>query len=375
MVWTELPLPVVAAFRGVNYRGLFLINNLAVSVEETVVTIINPIQPNIQPVPVQAGFTPRESLEQQLRIDQVVRATVSEGGEERVWLNIGRQRFLAETEIPLRTGVGLTLMVSKTAPRLEFKVVNDPLGSLLRQNLHLLELPWSLEGVVASLGDSDSIPDILALWNKFLALQEAVVDQQAPGSLARLLAFLGMDYEARLAQGDSTGILTTLKKLLQDARKSGDGIKDQDLERLERFSGLFELWQMVRLKQSLQSVEFWPLMLPWLQQGFLLAERGEGGGSESAEEGERPWRITLHLQLPQLGALQIDFLFEQTGLFLRFKCENPTQAGLLSAAQDELRNSVLAVPLEGVAFSLGAQPPAALLARLIAGEGVVDERV
>lgn len=338
-------------------------------------TTITPIQPNIQPAPVQAGFTPRESLEQQLRVDQVVRATVSEGGEERVWLNIGRQRFLAETDIPLRTGLGLTLLVSKTTPRLEFQVLSDPLGSRIRQNLHLLEIPWSLEGLATSVADADAPPDNRVAWGRFLALQQALLDLGGPGALAEMLAALGMDYEARLAAGDTVGIGVVLKKLLEETRQSGRSGDGTD-EKVEQFAGLLELWQLVRLKQAQQSVEFWPLLLPWVEQGFMLAERGESGDhQDAAGEGARPWRITVNLQLPKLGPMQIDFLWEHPGLYLRFKCATQEQFKLLAASQDELRSFVTSLPVEGVAFAVGAETPTTLLARLIGGEGIVDEMV
>ena len=336
---------------------------------------ITPIQPNIQPAPVQAGFTPRESLEQQLRIDQVIRATVTEGGDERVRLNIGRQTFLAETEIPLRTGLALDLLVIKTEPRLELQILSDPLGNRIRQNLHLLEIPWSLEGLAASVAGSDAAPDNRAALGRFLALQGALADRGGGGALAEMLAGLGLDYEARLAAGDTAGIAGVLKKLLEETRKSGHGT-EAGAEKIEQFSGLFELWQMVRLKQSQQSVEFWPLLLPGVEQGFMLAERGEGGAQpDAAGDGERSWRVTVHLQLPQLGPMQIDFLWEHPGLYLRFKCATPEQVRLLADAQDELRGSVTSLPLEGVAFAVGAQEPATILARLMGGEGIVDERV
>jgi len=340
-------------------------------------TTITPIQPNIQPLPVQqAGYTPRESQEQQLRVDQVVRATVTEGGDERIRLNIGRQSYLAETEIPLRTGLGLTLLVNKVSPRLEFQILTDPLGERIRQNLHLLEVPWSFEGLAASAAGSESSPDIRVAWERFLALQGALTDGGGgTGALAEMLASLGIDYEARLAAGDTAGIAAVLKKLLEETRQASKGSESSG-EKIDQFSGLFELWQLVRLKQSQQSVEFWPLVLPWVEQGFILAERGDGGDQQNAAgEAARSWRVTVHLQLPQLGTMQIDFLWEHPGLYLRFQCANKEQVRLLSGSQDELRGFVTSLPLEGVAFSLGAQEPAMVLARLLGGEGVVDERV
>lgn len=338
-------------------------------------TTIAPITPNLPQMAVQPEPTPRESREQQLRIDQVVRATVSEGGQARVWLNIGRQRFLAETEIPLQTGHNLTLQVSKTSPRLEFKVLNDPLGERIRQALHLLKDSWSL----AELGRELSRPETAGAgsreaWVGFLALQSKALQDPA-GGLVRLLARFGMDYEALLAQGEIGGALSTLKKLLEDGRKEAGNPEGGLGNKLEHFSSLFELWQLIRLKLSQQAVEFWPLPLPGTEQGFLVAERGEGDGSGEGDGGERPWRITVHLQLPGLGPLQIDFLRESSGLLLRFQCASPDQARLLAENEEELQRSVAALPLESVVFAVGAPAPATALVQLLAGDGVFDARV
>ena len=336
---------------------------------------ITPITPNIPLPAAQAGFTPRESREQQLRIDQVVRATVSEGGHERVWLNIGNQRFLAKTEIPLKTGLNLTLLVSRTSPRLEFQVLMDPLDSRIRQKLHLLEGPWSLDELSALMSDPElSSPGRREVWARFLELQGAAA-QAATGDLARLSARLGLDYEALLAQGQAAGAATTLKRLLEDARKSGSKPEESTCEKIEPFSGLFELWQLIRLKLAQQSVEFWPLPLPRVEQGLMLAERGEGAVPDDGGEDERSWRVTVHLQLSGLEPLQVDFLWERSGLFLRFYCATPAQARFLSERQAELRRFVTALPLKGAAFCVGALAPATVLAQLLAGDGVLDERV
>lgn len=339
-------------------------------------TTIAPISPNIPPPPAQAGLTPRESREQQLRVDQIVRATVSEGGQERVWLNIGSQRYLAETEIPLKTGVSLALLVSKTAPRLEFRVISDEMGGRIRQYLHLLEGPWSLAKLVSPLAEATkSSPESLEAWRQLLALQGDVAEGRGADGLARYLARLGLDYETRLGQGEGSALAATLKKVLEEARKSGPGTEGRDGTAIEEFAGLFELWQLVRAKLAQQAVEFWPLPLPQVEQGFLLAERLEDSGAEGEGADEPSWRLTLHLQLPGLGPLQIDFLWERARLFLRFHCASPVQAARLAERQDELRRSVSAIPLEGVAFGVGAREPATVLARRLAGDGVLDERV
>jgi len=338
--------------------------------------IIAPVTHTIPPQQTQAGPTPRESHEQQLRIDQVVRATVSEGGQEKIWLNIGQERFRAETEIPLRTGLQLTLQVSKTTPRLEFKVLSDPVGDRIRQGLHLLKGSWPLfklpESLVAA---GDDRLEGLEAWSRILKLQTDVTDRNVNGGLARFLGYLGMDYEALLAQGERQTAAATLKSLLTDVTKTDSLPKELAGDNLEHFSSLFELWQLIRLKMAQQSVEFWPLPLPQFEQGFLRAERGGGDASAGENEDTRSWRVTVNLQLAGFGPVQIDFLWENSGLFLRFQCATPEQVSLLNEKQEELKKFVSSLPLEGVSVSLGGKEPATALVSLLAGEGVFDARV
>ena len=55
----------------------------------------------------------REERQQQLPIDKIVRATVAEGGQDKVMLELNHQRLQAETKLPLKTGQKLNLMVAK----------------------------------------------------------------------------------------------------------------------------------------------------------------------------------------------------------------------------------------------------------------------
>ena len=339
-------------------------------------TSITPIIPNLPQTAVQPEPNPRESREQQLRIDQIVRATVSEGGHERVWLNIGQQRFLAETGVPLQTGANLTLQVSQTTPRLEFMVVSDPLGDRIMHTLHLLKDSWSFKELAVSL----SRPEVAGVGNReaWIGINKLMSDalsRSAEGGLVRLLTGLGLDYEALIARSEIGGAVSTLKRLLEEGRSGSDSLDKVLADKLEQHAGLFELWQLIRLKLSRQAVEFWPLPLPGTEQAFLVAERGEGDGSDEGGGGERSWRITVHLQLPGLGPLQIDFLRESSGLLLRFQCASPDQARLLAENEEELQRSVAALPLESVVFAVGAPAPATALVQLLAGDGVFDARV
>ena len=170
-----------------------------------------------------------------------------------------------------------------------------------------------------------------------------VLSRSVDGGLVRLLTGLGLDYEALIARSEIGGAVSTLKRLLEEGRSGSDSLDKVLADKLEQHAGLFELWQLIRLKLSRQAVEFWPLPLPGTEQAFLVAERGEGDGPGEADGGERSWRITVHLQLPGLGPLQIDFLRESSGLLLRFQCASPDQVRLLAENEEELKRSVAAL--------------------------------
>lgn len=326
---------------------------------------IPPIQ-SLPPVNIaHAGHVPRESREQELRIDQVVRATIEEDGQTQVWLNIKGERLPVVSEVPLPVGEQLTLVVAQLEPRLEFQVVGDALGQHIRQGLALLNEPWPFGQLPAFEGYSD--PAFLA---QFAALQAQVVQGGEGRSLTRLLGMLGLDLESKLLRGKGSHLDKSLKELLlKHASDKGD-LSQENLPKL------FDLLQLIRLKLAGQGLEFWPLPLPGNGPAFLYAEgAGEEVSGENDELRHPSWRITVNLDLANLGAMQIDFLWESSGLLLRFRCAGQDQANFLAAAGDELRSAVTALPLERVGFVGGAEAPASALVRRLISDGVLDERI
>ncbi|SHJ68254.1 hypothetical protein SAMN02745165_02939 [Malonomonas rubra DSM 5091] len=103
-------------------------------------SIVNPLATPNQVTPQQAAV-PVESAEQRqidLRPEQMVRATVVEGGLDRALLEMNHQQYRAKSDIELQAGQKLMLQVLQTQPTLEFRIVNDPLLSRLGQLLPLL---------------------------------------------------------------------------------------------------------------------------------------------------------------------------------------------------------------------------------------------
>ncbi|MEJ2201795.1 MAG: flagellar hook-length control protein FliK, partial [Desulfuromonadaceae bacterium] len=81
--------------------------------------------------------------------------------------------------------------------------------------------------------------------------------------------------------------------------------------------------------------------------------------------------------LQLLGPLEIDLLYQKEELFIRFKCQNQDVADALSAAREELVNSLSAFPRASVSIGLGAErPDRALIRKLIPAEKtLLDTRV
>ncbi|MBN1958831.1 MAG: hypothetical protein JXQ81_06160 [Desulfuromonadales bacterium] len=102
-------------------------------------TIINPnlpanlfVQPSSQPL------STSDLRQLDLRLEQVVRATVVESGIDKTLLEMNHQQYRAETERELQVGQNLRLQVLRVHPKLEFRVLNDPLKDRLAMLLPLL---------------------------------------------------------------------------------------------------------------------------------------------------------------------------------------------------------------------------------------------
>ena len=337
---------------------------------------INPLA-NITPViPTNAYAGTREERQhQELQLHQIIRATVAEGGADRVLLEMGQQKVPAQTSLPLKTGQSLELQVVALNPQLQLQVVTDPLTARLGQALHLLGGKWEFVPPLRALLSGGGIEgeelspatrEALQVW---LGLQGEVVEKQQPEALRQLLLRLGLDLEAQLARREGTGE-GTLKAALLEVLASSSGEGRQLATQLVQTLELFQLAQ-VRLDQ--QGALLLPLPLPFLEQGFLVAE----GGGEGADGKAEPQRLALHLALQGLGDLRVDFYHSEEGLLLRFACEGREQADFLAGFQGELRTALEQLPLTAISFTTGVESPDKSLIRRLLPEGksVLDTRV
>lgn len=339
---------------------------------------IAPIQP-VAPTPTVAAqaMTPPEARFQDLRLEQIVRATVAEGGREQVLLDMGHRRIRAETQVPLRTGQSLDLKVVALGPRLELRLVDDTLGERLNRSLHLLGGKWDLLPPLREMVEgghplferlSPGARVALEIW---VALQGYAYERPDPVLFRHLGRRFGLDLEARLARGEKEEAAETLKGALLEVAGKIEEPAGETAQRINRLLQSLELFQLCQVRLGEAGLNFLPLPMPWLEQGYLLADDAR----ERGEEGERPFRLSLHLSLQGLGNLRVDFLHDSQGLCLRLAAESGEKSEFLASFQDELKEA-LGPSLQGLVFTQGAESPAAVLIRRVAERsGMLDTRV
>jgi len=345
---------------------------------------MSPVTPTapINPAPTVTAdnHVSREERQQQLPLDKIVRATVAEGGQDKVMLELNQQRLQAETRLPLKTGQKLNLLVVATNPRIELQIIEDPLQQRLAQSMHMLGEKWNLQPLTQLL-KAEGLPiiDALSPQSREILLSWATMRNQDIMSLdgaglRQLIINLGLGLEANLAQGKSGEMAGPLKSALLETislEKAGTDLP----EMAGRLLQLLELFQLCQIKLARQDVLFLPLPLPFLDQGFIIADQQK----QQQVDGKNtaPFRLSLHLSLQNLGDLRIDLLHEPQGLFIRFVCDSQEKADFVATCKDDLMQNMNSVLLHDIAFAAGADSPAnALLTKMIPqGDSILDTRV
>ena len=176
----------------------------------------------------------------------------------------------------------------------------------------------------------------------------------------------------RLAEGSAENLA---RKLVEALGKSLYQELDRVEQRQEESLRHLELWQLCRSRLGENDSTFVPLPLPFLDNGYLVARRRESA-EEGGPEGET-FTLSLYLDLRKLGYVQIDLLYQQQELFVRFQCRDSGAAQAFSAARHELGDSLGGIPLATVAVGVGAESPdKALIREIIPAErSLLDARV
>ena len=156
------------------------------SVDTLFMTIINPNLPaNLFIQPTSQPLSTSDLRQLDLRLEQVVRATVVESGLDRTILEMNHQQYRAEADRELQVGQQLRLQVLQLQPQLEFRVLNDPLNDRLATLLPLLTRSYDWGQLIEQV--RHAVPKnfhSVALGQVLHQLQQLLSPEGGPGAAA-----------------------------------------------------------------------------------------------------------------------------------------------------------------------------------------------
>lgn len=300
-------------------------------------TLINPLANAHFIVPPPTTQSLKEEKDQSLRREQIVRATVDEGGLNRIRLEINGKKTWVETEVAFKTGQKLQLEIFETENGPELRLRSPGLVDRLNRSLYLLNEKFNLHELLAKLVDpnnqlSQGVP---ARTQSAISALLSLVDElpQVDGALLKNISrILGLDFEAQLLNGRSDLAVTSLKGILHDLQLSQNNGKGALPAGLAKLVDILDTFQYARATLLQTGLALAPLPLPFLETGYLICENQTH--DKQAGEEESHHKITLQLKLPQLGWMRIGLLWQGGGLFTRIECALPTTRKLCQQHQD-----------------------------------------
>jgi len=338
-------------------------------------TLINPLAAANTLIPAAATINLRENREQNLRNDQVIRATVAEGGMERALLQLGQRKFWVETETPLATGQKLALQIFEESGEIELRILSTSLSDRVRHVLHLAGRQFDLLPLLQELTDHNNLLFQELSPSAQNALQGALLffNGQTEGSdgrfLKSMIRVLGLDFEQRLGKENDSQVLSNLKGASLELLSRLAGQEGPLADRIRHLHQMIEASQIFRARLAEDGLFFLPLPLPFLDYGYLIAERHPKQLKNNTSSGGK---ISLYLQLSSLGCLTIDLLFDQHGLTLKLTTENRKILDFLANQSTDLEQALQLFKLTRINFCCEASKPQQHLVNLLtAGSSTV----
>ncbi len=196
------------------------------------------VSPAAVPAMASAPQLTRDERQHALLLHQIVRASVGEGGQDKVLLDLGDHKLWVESKVQLRTGAQLTLQVVETHPELKLRVLEENLFGRLGRALHLLEGKSELSGLMQRLigGQEPGVDNLNGASRQVLAeLAQFLRPGEAPPGgavLAQLNTKLGIFLERQLLLGNGEQAAGTLKAALLDLGRNQDMLRGEAQQRL-----------------------------------------------------------------------------------------------------------------------------------------------
>jgi hypothetical protein len=314
---------------------------------------------------------------------QLLKALVLEvKGGDRFVLDIGGTPQTVRSEAALSPGQTLKLQVVKTEPQIELKIISSPLDQLQGRSLTLLGKNIDLAGLFQGFQQHSPppletvSPTSRSVLESFFSLQQNGVEGKDGGAvLKHLIDSLGLNLEQLLARGDKNSAVLTLKAALLDIAHSFT-TASTIAETTNKILATLELFQLTQLQIGNNTQLIFPLPLPFIEQGYLLIEQDDKK-SAANNSAKTENRFSLHLTVSDLGNLQIDFLQNMEGLFIRFRAGTQEKADFIETFSADLKKAITDIPLVSLLFSGDAPDPIHDLLRQLVptGNSLLDTTV
>ena len=203
----------------------------------------------------------------------------------------------------------------------------------------------------------DGVAPLLQQGLQLVAVQlhQLMVAPPSPArgeALGFLSQFFGLHLERELLLGKQKQALTNLKRtLLAMQQKTGEDFREP-LSRIEVF-------QLCKARFAETQLQFLPLPLVGLSDGYLLAERRHADEQNAAQEQEADHvQLSLSLRLSSLGNMRVDLHYgPDQGLVVRLACEDHRKMEYVKKCEDELVDALSSVTLQQVHYSADACHP------------------
>lgn len=288
---------------------------------------------------------------------------------------LGNDNYLikvAGKEIPINSKtelqLGQTVTINNKNSQLEIKLNNSvptpPTTSPTNSNTILTQ-------GISNLGGNISVSSILELLPiniaTLLSTQNVSILQQfssletssnSKTDLASLLKLqvnkLGLNHEQNInSKIDSANLKNSLLEILSVIGESKDSA--QLKEEVSKAIRSIEFFQTANVSQNSDEATIFPLFFDFLEQGFIKLLKDQ----QNSQETEDNLKFSLHLQLENLGNMQIEFSGSSSGIYIHFYVESEDEAAALTENMHYLEDKLNETNIvKGIRVAVGVSPPA-----------------
>jgi hypothetical protein len=294
------------------------------------------------------------------RVGQVLNAlVVNTQPNGSILLSVGGKQFVATTDIPVQPGTQLKLEVKQMGQDFVLRQVDaqpaaqpdasarlTPATTQGSASTSMASLLSQLSAVAGRLGSAELSGVARDLLGRALK-----GEQISPDGLKRALQTSGVFTEARLAAGQggaaATSAKASLSTLQQMALALAEGMDPESPE----FARLLALSERAGaalngiVNQQLASVPpddgppRWVVSIPVELKGQyhdvrMVVERDTT--SEDDAEGQGAWRVTVHVDLPNLGGVDVTVTLRGERVNVGFRCDRPQTSQWLGRSVNQL---------------------------------------